>query len=73
MSTGTGTQERYQLSCSGAQGDVNFEVEGLPEGGVLMGNYIVLGADVENGNYILRIRATDASGNIGEKIVNLVV
>lgn len=57
-------REAYSLACSGATGKVSFVVEGLPTGVYLDGDRIVVGADTPAGNYVLRIRATDASGQL---------
>lgn len=65
--------DAYDLSCAGANGRVTFAVSGLPAGSYLDGDRIVVGANSQGGNYILRIKATDASGQVAERLVNLVI
>lgn len=57
-------KEAYNLACSGSIGKVTYSVEGLPTGVYLDGDKIVVGANTEAGNYILRVKATDANGQV---------
>lgn len=61
------------MICDGASGGVTYSVEGLPQGTYLDGDRIIVGNNTQSGNYILRITATDASGNIAQRIVNLAI
>lgn len=63
--------DAYDLSCSGANGRTTFNVAGLPARTYLDGDRIVIGQTAQGGNFILRITATDASGQVAERIVNL--
>lgn len=61
---GQANQEAFTLLCHGANGRVTFLVDGLPSGTYLDGDRIIIGNNTNSGNYILRIRATDASGQV---------
>jgi hypothetical protein len=63
----------YRLSCDGAEGKVNYEVDGLPEGVKLVGDRIFVSGDAKPGRSILRIRARDAMNEVDEEIVTLII
>ena len=61
----------YDLSCEGAQGSVNYHVDGLPKGVRLEGDRLFVSSSANAGNYIIRIRASDEGGQVAERILTL--
>ena len=61
----------YDLACEGAQGSVSYHVDGLPEGVRLEGDRLFVSSSASAGNYIIRIRASDESGQAAERILTL--
>lgn len=51
----------YSFNCSGAQGAVNYYVEGLPNGVTWNGSTLSIGSSASAGNHNLRVRAVDGS------------
>lgn len=63
------------MACSKATGQVRFEAQNLPPGVRVHNDRIELfdNSQVNNGNYPIRIRASDDSGTSDERIIILVV
>ena len=69
----SGDQNAYALNCKGAVGQINYQVDGLPTGAYLQANLIILSPSTAAANYVVRIRATDETGNYAERLINLTV
>lgn len=67
--------QAYQLACSNAQGPVTYEAQNLPQGVRLHNDKIELFDSSNNngGYYPVKIRATDSSGSVDERIVVVVI
>lgn len=67
--------QAYQLACSDAQGPVTYEAQNLPQGVRLHNDKIELFDSSNNngGYYPVKIRATDSSGSVDERIVVVVI
>ena len=59
------------MTFSGANGNVKFNVDGLPNGVYLNGDTIVVSQNADSGNHIIKATATDSLGRVAERIVNL--
>ena len=54
----------FRLACDGASGNIIYHVDGLPSGGIVSGNSIVLSQNTPTGVYKVVVKAIDGSGNI---------
>jgi len=52
----------YSFSCAGAQGAVNYYLEGLPSGVNWNGSTLSISNAAAAGNHSFRVRAVDANG-----------
>ena len=62
----------FELECKGAQGDVHYDISGLPDGVEIDGNKIHATAGAKVGDYVIRIVARDGAQR-ASKIVGLTI
>ena len=74
IATQLNLDQAYSLTCSGAQGQVTYQADNLPQGVRLSNDKIELfGDNYAAGYYPVKIRAQDSTGAVDERIVVLVL
>ena len=63
----------YEIHSKGAEGQVHYQVDGLPKGVKLDGDRIHVDGDAQPGTHTIRVRATDEKGEVDERIITLVI